>query len=318
MVKFRFAFLFFAAALAFGASGADEYPTRPVRLIVPFGPGSGPDINARLLARALEQRVGQAVAVENRPGAGSLIGTNAVAKAAPDGYTILYGTNSGTSAARAQFKSVPYDPVNDLTGIAMSHESSLVLVVRPEEKGLTLAQFVEKMRKDPGKYPIGGTSTTGQLLSALLANNGKTGHSYVPYQNTGLQMNDLMGGRLGGTMSAIPGIPALAQAGKVHVLAVSGNSRVAAFPSTPTMTETYPGMVVTSWSGYFAPAKTPRPIVALLNRHMTEAFKEPAIDKSINDAGAPFRLKVEEIDAFVKKDEARWTELYRLARIDPE
>jgi len=318
MTKKRWLLGFLAVSIAMTASAADEYPNRPIRILVPFGAGSGPDINARLLAKSLESRVGQAVAVENRPGAGGLVGTAAAAKSPSDGYTILYATNSGTSAARAQFKSVPYDPINDLTGIAMSHESSLVLVVRPEDKGLSLSQFAEKIRRDPGNFPIGGTSTTSQLLSALLNRNGNTGHSYIRYQSTGPQMNDLMGGRLGGTMSAIPGIPALVQAGKVHVMAVSGNTRVGAFPNTPTMADTYPGMVVISWSGYFSPAKTPRAVLSYLNRHITEAFKDPAVDKSINDAGAPFRLKLEDIDPFVRKDEARWLELFRLAGIDPE
>ena len=307
-----------ALSLASAAHAADTFPAHPLRLIVPFAAGSGPDVNARLMAHGLETRIGQAVTVENHAGANSLVGCNMVAKSAPDGYTLLYATNSGTSAARALFKEIPYDPTGDFAGVAMSHQSALVLIVAPEHRGETLAQFVEKMRADPARYAIGGSSTTGEILSALLKSAGKTEHTYVRYANSANELNDVMGGRIGGSMSAIPGLAPLVAAGKIYPLAVTSAERVAAFPNTPTMADTYPGLVLTSWSGYFVPAKSPRPAIAYLYQKMTEVFKDPAVDKSIQDAGSPYRMTPEEMDTFLKKDEQHWLQVVHMAGMSPQ
>ena len=307
------------ALLAAGTAGAqDKYPSRPVKIIVPFAAGGSPDTWTRILVKGLEPRLGQPLIVENRPGANSVVGVAYGAKAMPDGYTILYATNSGISAARALFKSLPYDPINDFAGIIIAQESYFALMVRNEEKGATLAQYLDKMRKSPEKYSIGGTSSTTEILNKMIETNAKTTHTYIRYANPAQQVADLLGGRTGGIIHTLNASITMVEQGQAHAIAVSSPARLPVLPNTPALAEMMPGVALGPWTGYFAPAKTPRPIIELLYQKFAEVVKEPAAVKYAENSGRGLAMPPAEVDAFIRKDEARWLSLARAAGIQPE
>ena len=157
-----------AILFAAPAKAQSNYPVKPIKIVVPYAAGGSPDTWTRIVVKGLEPRIGQTVIVENKAGGNSTIGVGYTAKSAPDGYTIGYGTNSGTSSARALFKTLPYDPINDLSGIIITQNSYLALVVRNEERGNTLAQFLDKVRRDPKSYSVGSASTTMEILNAMI------------------------------------------------------------------------------------------------------------------------------------------------------
>jgi len=300
------------------AAHAQQYPSKPVRFIIPYGAGTSPDLLTRLVGKELEPKLGQTVLVEARPGSAAMLGHAYVAKAAPDGYTLLLGANSGTSAARGVYKSLPYDPVNDFSGITIFTEGSLILVAGPEEKGLTIAQLINKIRANPAKYSMGGPNVTALVFHKLIVNAAKVDNTYVPYKDSGQMVTDLLGGRLGLAVHTMTGSIPLISAGKIAPVAVTVATRMPSMPDVPAMAEALPGVSVGFWLGYFAPAKTPRPIIDLLHRHIIAALKSPGPLKHVETGGRPQYMTPEETDAFVRKDEARWMEMYRAAGVEPE
>lgn len=310
-----------AAALSLitgGAIAQGRYPSKPIRIVVPFAAGGSPDTWTRILVKGMEPRLGQPLLVENRPGANSVVGVAYGAKAAPDGYTILYATNSGISAARALFKSLPYDPMNDFAGIIIAQESYFALMVRNEEKGVSLPAFLEKIRKNPEKYPIGGASSTQEILNKMMEGAGKLSHTYARYANPAPMVSDLLGGRLGGIIHTLNASLAMVEGGQAHAIAVSSPTRLPTLPNTPALAEVMPGVSLGPWTGYFAPAKTPRPIIDLLYQKFAEAVKEPAAAKYAENSGRGIAMPPAEVDAFIRKDEARWLRLAKEAGIEPE
>lgn len=306
-------------ATAFAADGlAQQYPTKPIRFIIPYAAGTSPDVLTRLVGKELEPRLGQPVLVEARPGSAAMLGHAYVAKSAPDGYTLLLGANSGTSAARGIYKSLPYDPVNDFSGITIFTEGSLILIAGPEERGLSIVQLVNKMRANPAKYSMGGPNVTALVFHKLIANATKVSNTYVPYKDSGQMVTDLLGGRLGLAAHTMTGSIPLISAGKVAAVAVTVATRMPSTPDVPAMAEAFPGVSVGFWLGYFAPAKTPRPIIELLHRHLIPVLKSPGPLKHVETGGRPQYMTPEETDAFVRKDEARWVEMYRAAGVEPE
>ncbi len=300
------------------AHAEDRYPSKPIRIVVPFGAGGSPDVYSRILAAELQRRTGLVVTVENRSGANSMLGTHHVAKGSPaDGYTILYGTNSGLSAARAMVRSVPYDPTGDLAGVAMVGDSSFVLVTRAQDK-VTLAELVRLMRERPGEYEIGGASVTTKVVDGMLSTVGKLDHLYVPYKENARMLNELMAGEIRYGFSPIPSAVKLIETGKIVPIAVTGPARVAALPDVPSLSEELPGVALTTWTGYFVAAKTPRHIVDYLHRTLSEINDLPELRGITEQSGRPLRMKPHEIDAFVKNDEKRWVRLFRDAGIQPE
>jgi tripartite-type tricarboxylate transporter receptor subunit TctC len=295
----------------------DNFPSKPIRIIVPFGPGGSPDVLSRMIGKELQIRTGQPVIVENRPGANSIIGTAAVANAPPDGYTILYGTNSGISSARSLVKNLPYDPVKSLSGVIILQEGYFVLVGKPGELP-NFPQFIDRIKKDPNSTQIGGASVTILVTNKLMANAGKLEHTYVPYKENSRLLLDVMGGQIAAGFSPVgAALPFIAQ-GKLAPLAVTGPERLSSLPNVPTIAETLPGVSLALWTGYFVPAKTPRPIVDYLYKQLAEILRLPEMVKWNSDAGRALYMPPREVDEFVVKDEVRWQAVFRSAGIQPE
>lgn len=301
------------------ARAQDPYPSKPIRIIVPFGPGGSPDVFARLVAKELGDRTKQTVIIENRPGANSMLGTSYVAKGAPaDGYTILYGTNSGLSAARSMVKSLSYNPTADLSGVAMIGETSFMLLTRADKTKVTLPELIKRIRAQPDKYEIGGASVTTTVTNRMMSNAGQLKHVYVPYKENSRMLTELMAGQISAGFSPIPSAVPLIETGKLQPIAITGSHRVALFPDVPTLSEALPGVALSTWTGFFVASKTPRPIVDYLHKTLSEIVELPELKKYTLESGRPIRMTPAQIDEFVRKDEPRWSELFRSAGIEPE
>lgn len=296
----------------------DKFPSRPMTIVVPAGPGSTADIGVRQLAAKLQPRFGQPVLVENKAGANAVIGTAYVAKARADGYTIMYGSASPLAAAPGMVKALPYDPIRDFSGITLTSEQSLALLTRGEFKNLTFPQFMEKMRGDPQSFPIAGSSAFSQVLTKMMTDAAKLAHIYVPYVDAGRMMNDLWGGRVSSTLVTITIAMPTLKSGQGHILALASPERLPSLPNTPTMQETLPGVHLVGWSGYFAPSRTPRPVVTALYTLISEVNKDPDITKRNEEGGRSLFLTPEETDAYLKKEVLRWAAMLKAANIEPE
>ena len=296
----------------------DRYPSKALSIVVPFGPGSSSDASARMLATKMQPRFGQPILIENRIGGGATIGPAYVAKSKPDGYTILYGSAASIASAPGLVKSLSFDPVRDFSGITLVNESYALLLTRGEFKGLTVPQFIERMRKNPELFPVGSQSAPYQALNKMMTDASKLSHTYVPYADAGRLMTDLWGGRLGAVVASLNvALPTL-KSGQGHIVALYTTQRMPSLPGVPTMGETLPGTHINFWSGYFAPASTPRPVINSLYANISETVKDPEILKRNEEGGRALFLTPEETDAQVRKDVPQMTALLKAAGINPE
>ena len=314
----RIVLVLFGVLYALLAIAQDRYPSKPVRIIVPYAAGGSPDTFTRIVIKGLEPRLGQPLIVENKPGANSVLGMAYTAKQAPDGYTITYATNSGLSTARALFKNLSYDPINDFSGIIIAQDAYFALIVRNEEKGTSFAQYLDRMRRSPEKYSIGGASSTMEIINKMIETTARTSQTYIRYANPAQQVADLLGGRTGGIIHTMNASLAMHRSGQGHAMAVSSTERLSMLPDVPTMSEVLPGVTLSTWTGFWAPAKTPRPIIDSLHRHFLEALKLPAAVQYTENVGKALAMPPAEVDAFVRKEEARWLSLTKAAGIEPE
>lgn len=309
------------AACLMGAAAAaaqETFPDRELTLVVPFGPGSAPDTQSRLVGQALSEQLGQSVIVQNKPGANSMIGTAYVAHSVPaDGYTLLYGTNSGISAARAMNQSLTYDPLRDLAPVASLQEAYFVLLARPDVAGKTFAGVLEHIRTHPGTFKIGGASVTMEVTSKMMANAGKLDYIYVPYKQLSQMVTDIKGGVLDAGFSTIGTALPLVQAGEMVALAATSPERLEVLPEVPSMTESLPGVTLATWTGFFVPAGTPQDRIELLNREIAKAMQRPQIRKISAESGRPLNMSVAEFATFIKEDEPRWAKIFAEAGIKP-
>ena len=317
----RFNIALLAVLCAVGAPAVfaqDRYPSKPIRVVNPNSAVSSQALFTRILMKTLEPHFGQSVVIDSRPGGNSTIGVVAVLKSPPDGYTLLVTTSTPLVGARAFLKNIPYDPINDVTGVIVAYNSAFVMMVRNEEKGTTFAQLLEKMRRDPDKYALGGTSPTTMLLNTMLASAANLKHVYVPYITSIPQIADLLGGRIG-VMFHAPNLSLpMVRGNQAHAMAVGGNRRMKPLPNTPTMSETLPGVELSYWLGYFAPAKTPKAIIDYLHPAFVEALKHPEAIEYMENSGSILTMPPEQIHDFMVKEDARWLRLTREAGIKPE
>ncbi len=310
-------FLVLGSATGLAVHAQDKYPSRPLTIVVGFGPGSSSDVGVRQMLSKMQPKFGQPVLVENRAGASATIAYAYLAKAKPDGYTIAYVSTS-LVLAPGMVKNISFDPVKDFEGITLVGEQYFALLTRGENKGMSLAQFIEGARREPAKYPVGGQAGTTQTLNNMMAEAGKLTHTYVPYAEAGRMMNDLWGGRLAASIVPLNlGLPPQ-KSGQGHILAVSSAQRLSILPDTPVMQESLPGVNLNIWTGYFAPAKTPRPVINFLHARITEAGKEPEVLQRNSDGGRAIFLTPDETNAYVRKELPRWTALLKAAGIEPE
>ena len=315
-MKRIFLLLVFFASTAVGQT----YPSRPVRWIVPFPPGGATDILARIVAQKMTESWGVAVVVENRAGAAGAIGSDAVAKAAPDGYTILMGTTSTHAVNPAINPKLPYDNLADFTAVTLVATFPNVLVAHPSTAS-SLPELIALLKANPGKYNFGssgaGSSThlTGELFKLMTL----TDINHIPYKGTGPLLNDLMAGHVSFAFDQITAVMSAVQAGKMRALGVASLERNAALPDVPAIAEVLPGFEATAWVGIFAPARMPSEITFKIQNETKRIVQLPDIAQRMRELGAtPVANAPAEFSAFVQKDTGKWRELVQTARIKIE
>lgn len=287
------------------------YPDRPIRLVVPFGPGGGTDILARMVADHLSRELGQTVVVENKPGAGGTIGTDFVAKAKPDGYTLLMGTNATLALAPGLYKHLPYDPARDLTPVASVASGPSILVVNPSVPATDVQSLVAYLKSKPGElnYGSAGNGSMAHIATALLNAKAGTRSTHVPFKGGAAATQELVAGRLqfmiAGPVETVP----LMQSGKVRGLAVTTPTRFPGLPDLPTLAEAgVPGYEITNWFGLFAPVGTPQDIVDMIAAKLAPMLADPAVKTAFARQGVePMPMTPAAFGDFVRRDIERWT-----------
>jgi tripartite-type tricarboxylate transporter receptor subunit TctC len=301
----------FLVAQAFVATEgrAQEYPTHAVRIIVPFGAGGPADVAARVVGNALQERFKQPFVIENRPGAGSVIGTLEVAKAAPDGYTLLLMSNAQT----ANESLVPlrkYDLMRDLVAIAPINVADLVIVVHPSVPATTLKEFIALAKSQPGKlnYASSGQGTPYHMAGELFKTMAGVDVVHVPYRNSGEARGGVIAGQVQMMIDSVTTMAPNVAQGQVRALATTGTARSAALPDVPTAQEAgLPGYEATIWLGLMAPKGTPQPIVDKLNTAVNDIIKRPEVVKLWADQGAlPMSMTPQAFDKFLRGDIEKW------------
>ena len=304
------------------AETPEAWPTKPVRFIVPFAAGGGTDIVARLLGSALEGQLGQRVLVENRVGAQGALGAQAVAKAPPDGYTVLVGSIGTQAVNQYLYPSLPYDPVRDFAPVTVLTKTNTVLTVSSNAPFKTLAELIQYAKANPGKlnYGIPAVGDAGHLAFEQLKHDANIPAMGIPYNGVPAAMTDVVGGRLDFLVTAVVAQNALISAGKLRALAVTGAERSPALPDVPTIAESgFPGFEASSWSELFMPAGTPPAIVARLSAAVAQAYRQPELLASMKARGFELAsLTPEEFTSFVATQRAKWSKVIRDARIKIE
>jgi len=299
----------------FGTCLAQDYPTRTIRIIVPFGAGGPADVAARLLGNALQESLKQAFVIENRPGAGAVIGTQEAAKSAPDGYTLLMMSNTQT-ANESLVPQRKYQLMRDLVPIAPINVSDLVIVVHPSVPARTLAEFVALAKSQPGKlnYASSGQGTPYHMAGELFKTMAGIDLVHVPYRNSGEARNGVIGGQVQMMIDAVTTMAPNVNQGQVRALATTGKTRSSVLPEVPTVEEAgLPGYEATIWLGLMAPTGTPKPVIEKLNGAINDAVKRPEIVKLWADQGAlPMSMTPEEFDKFLRSDIVKWADVVKL------
>jgi tripartite-type tricarboxylate transporter receptor subunit TctC len=281
-----------------------------VRLVVPFPPGGGADALARTIMPRVSELLGQNVVIENKPGAGGNVGAEWVSRAAPDGYTLLYGTNGTHAINQSLYGKLPFDPVKDFTPVARMTRIAAMLVVNPAVPARSTAELIAHARANPGKltFASAGNGTTSHLSGELFRTMAGIDIVHVPYRGGGAAMTDLLGGQVSMMIDVMPNAYPQARAGKVRGLAVSTASRFPSAPDVPTIAESgLPGFDVSAWDGVLAPVGTPRPIVDRLNAAIRTALDDPKVRQALLDRGAETVAGTpEEFARHIASESAKW------------
>lgn len=305
-------------ALLCATAQAQDYPSKPIRFIVSFPPGGSSDLVARAIAPRMAERLGQSVLVENRPGAGGNIGVDAVAKAAPDGYTIGLAAAGALSTNISLYPSMPFHPEKDLAPISMLAIIPFVLVAHPSQPDSLKGLLANAKAKPAGiAYGYGGNGTTMHMAGELLNMMAGVRLQPVPYKGSGPVSADVLGGQVPLGVVDVPSAIAHVKAGKMRALAVTSKRRIAAAPEVPTFEEAgVPGYEAIGWFGVVAPANTPPAIVERLNREIVAALAVPEIRERSLAAGAePFTNTPQEFAAMIREETRKWAEVIRAAGI---
>nr|AHZ45697.1 tripartite tricarboxylate transporter family receptor [uncultured bacterium] len=313
------------AALAFACGGlaahAQTYPVKPVRIVNPFTPGGGVDVAARPIAQQLNEAWGQPVIVDNRPGAGTTVGTEIVARAMPDGYTLLL-TNGSIGTLPALFKKLSFDPQKDLAPINLTLTSPYILAVHPSVKATSVQELIALAKASGGKMTYGsvGQGSLAHLTMELLKSQAKFEMLHVPFKGGAPSLAALMGGEIHAIFSSVAGAMPLARAGKVRALAVSSAKRVELAPELPSIAESgFPGFEAVSWYPIFAPAGTPRAIVQKINADVNRILAKPDVRERYFKVGmVPFGGTPEALRDYLQADIKRWTRVIVDLGVKPE
>ena len=313
-----------AAALAVfcAVAAAQSYPARPLRLVVPQPPGGGFDMVARTVSDPFAALLGQAVVVENRPGGGTVVGTDVVAKADADGYTLLLGASANLVLSAGLYRKLPYDPKADFVPVGLAATFSYTLVARNDLPFGSLKEIVDYARANPGKltYASGGNGSGQHICAALVWHNAGVAITHVPYKGAQAAYQDLIPGRVDLFFDASSTARGHVEAGRVKPIAVSGRARLPYHAAVPTVRET--GVIdfeMETWVGYFVRAGTPEPVLARLRADFERAVSMPETAAALEKRGAqPLRLSAREAEALVAKDIDKWAPLIRAAGISAD
>ncbi|WP_020694329.1 Bug family tripartite tricarboxylate transporter substrate binding protein [Reyranella massiliensis] len=305
---------------AYGQTG--PWPNKPIRLVVPYAPGGTTDVVARVVAEYLGKRLGQNIIVDNKPGKGAMVGTALVAKAPPDGYTLLMSVISGLTISPTLYGGGDFDPMADFIHVSIASTNPSVLVVNPTFEVKTFKDYVAYAKANPGKlaYATSGAGSSNHLLGVRLSQVISAEMVHVPYRGAGPAMIDTINGNVPSMFDSLPSAAPHIKAGKVRALAVSGEQRNPAFPDVPTMKEAgYPDLISYSWFGISVPAKTPAPIVDRIATEMQAVLKEPAVVKRWEEIGAePSTMTPAEVTRFVQEEIDKWTPVVKSSGAKPE
>lgn len=299
-------------------ASAAEYPTKPIRFIVPYAAGGTTDLVARTVGQRVAEKLGQPVVIENRPGAGGNIGMEAVAKAAPDGYTIGFGAISTNALNPHIYKAMPFDPRRDFTAVSLLGTSTIVLEVGNQLPVKTVAELVAYARRNPGlTYATAGTGTSMHLAGAMFAQMTGTSLTHVPYKGSSPAINDMLGGHIPVMFDNLPASLPHIQAGKLRALAVAGSTRSPALPNVPTLAEAgLTGYSVEPWFGVYGPAGMPADIVQKLNAAFVEALGSAAVrDKLVQAGFNPKSSSAAELQSLTQAEYEKFGKVARSANI---
>jgi tripartite-type tricarboxylate transporter receptor subunit TctC len=309
-----------AATLTAGAAPADDYPSRPIRLIVPYAAGGGADSVARIVAKRVGETIGQAIVIENRGGGGSIIGTERVNTSEPDGYTLLLGQSGPISINPAIYKTLPYDPVRDFSPISMTTAYPYIMVVNPALGVKTLKEFVALAKSQPGKLNYGttGVGAANHLVTELFDSRAGIAMTHIPYRGTALAVADLIAGHVQVVFADPISALSYMDAGTLLALAVTSKDRSPVAPAVPTISESgYPGFDAIGWHGILAPANTPPAIVKKLNTEIVEALKDPETRALLEkQAMQTVGNSPQAFADFIKQDIAIWKEVADQAKVE--
>ena len=309
-----------ALAPALAQTPAQDFPSKPLTLVVPFSPGSGTDQQARVLAQALSEDTRQPVVVENRAGASGFIAAQHVAKAAADGYTVLITTNTTQAANEHLFKKLPYNPVADFAPVSLLSKGQMLLLVRQDSSYKTLADLIAAAQKHPGKLNFGSGSSSSRVAGELLKQLAGLDMVDVTYKSNPMAITDLMGGQLDFMFADAPTALPQVEGGKLRALAVSGSQRLRAALQIPTLDESgVKGYEMTYWTGAYLPAATPRPLVERLNQLLAKASASAEVKNfQLKASGETALSSPEGLARFQAAESRKWGRIIREAGIKPE
>jgi tripartite-type tricarboxylate transporter receptor subunit TctC len=305
-----------AAVVVHAAQAADDFPNHAIRLVVPFSPGASTDLVARLVAAKVSQILGQAVIVDNRAGAGGSIGSDQVAKSAPDGYTVLMATTSHT-ANPSIYKKLPYDTAKDFAPIALIGDMPGLLVANPSMPPNNFAEFISYAKSHKLSYGSAGSGTFPHLSMELLKSRAGLDMMHIPYKGAAPALTDLVGGVYQVKIDAYITAAAFVRSGKLKLYAVTSTERMAQLPDVPTVAESgYPGFESTYWLGIVAPSRTPADVRAKLEKAFTEAVHDKDVAAKLNESGTrPLGESAATLDKLITRELARWPEVIKNAGI---
>lgn len=301
-------------ATGLGAQTADKYPVHQVTLVVPQNAGGANDAIARIVAARLTEQTGQTFVVENRPGAGGNVGTASVAKARPDGYTLILTADSAFVINPALYKSTGFDPIRDFEPVSPVATAGYVLVANNNFPPDTLTELIAAAKARPGQIAIGsaGNGTLNHLIGAMLEKQAGIHLTHVPYKGASAAVTDLVGGQVQVSVQSLPSSIAFIRSNRIKVLGVVNDKRIAALPDVPTLGETVKGLAATPWYGLLAPAGTPRAIVQQLQTEVTRALESADVREKLAGVGCdPFHSSPEQFGQLIRSDLVRWAQIVK-------
>lgn len=308
--------------MAAQAQSADSYPSRPVRLVIPFAPGGPTDIAGRVIAEKVAPLLGQPMVVDNRPGAGGNVGAEIVARSAPDGYTVVMGVTGSHAINLALQKNLPYHPLKDFEPVTQATQFPNAIAVRPDLPAQSLSELVALARREPGKLSYGtdGVGTASHLTLELLKSKAGINLVSVPYKGAAPMLTELVGGQIQVGITGLPAMQAQAKAGKIRILAVTTPERVASNPEIPTVSEQgFPGFSAAPWAGFFVPRGTPQPIVDKLAASLIKAMQMPEVTQKMAELGSTVvASQPAEFRRFVESEIEKWADAVKAAGVQPQ